>query len=54
MNNMDDQSQILECSFFLIIFVIFSYGNRIKTECTELECKILEIKEMIRELDEDD
>ena len=25
-----------------------------KTECTELECKILEIKAMIRELDEDD
>ena len=25
-----------------------------KTECTELECKILEIKAMIRELDEED
>jgi hypothetical protein len=25
-----------------------------KTECTELECRILEIKSMIEELDEED
>jgi hypothetical protein len=25
-----------------------------KTECTELECRILEIKDMIKELDEED
>jgi len=29
-------------------------GTEFKTECTELECKILEIKAMIKELDEDD
>ena len=25
-----------------------------KTECNELECKLLEIKAMVKELDEDD
>ena len=25
-----------------------------KTECTELECRILEIKAMVKELDEED
>ena len=29
-------------------------GTEFNTECTELECKILEIKAMIKELDEDD
>jgi hypothetical protein len=29
-------------------------GAESKTECTELECRILEIKEMVKEMDEED
>jgi len=29
-------------------------ATEFKTECTELECKILEIKAMIKEFDEED
>ena len=28
-------------------------GTEFKTECSESECKFLEIKEMVQELDED-
>ena len=54
MNNLDDKSQILECGFFLINFEILSYGAESKTKCTELECRILEIKAMVKEMDEED
>lgn len=29
-------------------------GTEFKTECNESECKILEIKTMVKELDEED
>ncbi len=29
-------------------------GTDFKTECNELECRILEIKEMVKELDDEE
>lgn len=29
-------------------------GTEFKTECDELECRIMEIKAMVKELDEED
>jgi hypothetical protein len=29
-------------------------GTEFKTECNELECRLLEIKAMVKELDEED
>ena len=54
MKSLNEKSQILECSSFLIIFVILNMNTELKNECTKLSCRILEIKALAKELDEED
>ena len=53
MKSLNGKSQILGSYFFLIIFEIKGMTTQTKNECTELECKILQIKELAKELDDD-
>jgi len=53
MKSLDEKSQILERSSFLIIFVIFNMNTELENECTKLSCRILEIKALAKELDEE-
>ena len=53
MKSLNGKSQILESYCFLIIFEIKNMSIQTKKECTELECKILQIKELAKELDEE-
>ena len=53
MKTLNGKSQILGSCLFLIIFEIKGMANQTKNECTELECKILQIKELAKELDDD-
>ena len=53
MKSLNGKSQILGSYYFLIILEIKSMVLQTKNECNELECKILQIKELAKELDED-
>ena len=53
MKSLNGKSQVLGSHWFLIIFQIKAVTNLTKSECTELECKILQIKGLAEELDED-
>ena len=53
MKSLNGKSQILGSCYFFIIFEIKDMTTQTKNECTELECKILQIKELAKELDED-
>lgn len=39
---------------FFWYFLQFAHMNNYEAECTELSCKILEIKALAKELDEED
>ena len=55
MKSLDEKSQILECYWFLTIFELYIIMSaELKNECTDLACRILEIKAMAKELDEED
>ena len=54
MKSLNGESQILGSYCFLIIFEIKDMAIQTKNECTELECKILQIKELAKELDDED
>ena len=53
MKSLNGKSQILGSYCLLIIFEIKSMPIQTKNECTDLECKILQIKELAKELDEE-
>ena len=53
MKSLNGKSQILGSCYFLIIFEINGMPIQTKSEWTELECKILQIKELAKELDEE-
>ena len=53
MKSLNGKCQILGSYWFLIIFEIKNMTIQTKNECNELECKILQIKELAKELDED-
>ena len=55
MKSLDEKSQILECYWFLTIFELYVIMSaELKNECTDLACRILEIKAMAKELDGED
>ena len=53
MKSLNEKSQVLGSYRFLIIFEIRNMNIKTKNECTELDCKILQIKEIAKEPDED-
>ena len=53
MKSLNGTSQVLGSHGLLIIFEIKDMTIQTKNECTDLECKILQIKELAKELDED-
>ena len=53
MKSLNGKSQILGSYLFLIIFQIKVMTVQTKSECTDLECRILQIKELAKELDEE-
>ena len=54
MKSLNEKSQVLGSYWFLIIFEIGIMDTQTKNECTELECKILQIQKLAKELDEND
>ena len=53
MKSLNGKSQILGSYCLLILSEIKGMTTQSKNECTELECKILQIKELAKELDEE-
>ena len=50
---MDEKNQFIECLLFLIIFKLFPMITKSKNECIDLECRILDIKKIAKELDKE-
>ena len=50
----EDQSQIFERESFFFLFIIFHFDLKMKAECNELQCRVLELKKWIKELDDED